>query len=86
MYPYPPFSSWATCAFGVYFSSCCFILDASFPMDSVGMGARCVKHSSEGRDVQIKRTAIWAKRLPTSPMTALLQKSLFPRWNEKLAP
>lgn len=39
MYPDPPFSSWATCAFDAYFSSLCFIFDALFPVDSEGMGA-----------------------------------------------
>lgn len=30
-------------------------------MDSMGMGARCVKYNSEGTDTQIKWTAVWAK-------------------------
>lgn len=61
MYPYPPFSSGTTHASGVYFSFYCFLSDALFPMDSVAVGARSVKHNSEDTDTKMKCNTLWAK-------------------------
>lgn len=61
VYPYPSFSSGTAHASGVYFSCCCFLLDALFPMDSVAVGARSVKHNSEDTNTKMKCNTLWAK-------------------------